>query len=198
MTADTGATPRKPDLVLAALTGLAVASVLATAFFWIAWAPTGPDDKQVAEWRQRSLAACRAHPDLLAHLGIATVPYDYLALQAPQFRFTIRADGRAELHVTDPVEQRGDFTMRIAPKDFARLATLAATLRFEQRGDRVPLQPDMQGVTELEAGKDARIAFVANATSVPGEFPDLTRCVSSLESDGAWVREESGDVIIVD
>jgi hypothetical protein len=204
MTAENGATPRKPDWVLAALAGLAVASVLAAAFFWVAWAPTGPDDKQVAEWRQRSLAACRAHPDLLAHLGIATVPYDHLTLETrgcggdcPRYQLQIQQDGLAELHVFDPADQRGDFSMRIAPAEFTRIALLAATLEFERRGS-VDAHPPRGGGSLMEASHAGRQDFLANATSVAGEYPALVQCMRSLQSDQGWVRDESEDAVIVD
>jgi hypothetical protein len=206
MTADTDATPppRKPDWVLATLAGLAVASVLATAFFWNAWAPDEPDEAKVAEWRQRSLAACRAHPDLLAHLAIAAVPYDELRLSTtqcvgdcPQYRLRIHQDGRAELAVSEPADQRGDFSMRIPPAEFTRLATLAATLEFERRGSLDPLPPP-EGGTVMEARRDKRRSFLANATSVPGEYPALVACMRSLQSDQRWIRDTSEDAIIVD
>jgi hypothetical protein len=204
MTADGGAPPRKPDWVLAALAGLAVASVLATAFFWIAWAPAGPDETQVAQWRQRSLAACRAQPELLAHMGIATVPYDQLTLtttscmgECPQYRFRILREGRAELKVTEPADRRGDFSMRIAPAEFTRIATLAAALDFERRGSLDP-RPPPQGGTVLEAVRGSSRAFLANATSVADEYPALVKCVRSLQSDQGWVRDDADDVIIVD
>jgi hypothetical protein len=194
---DPPAPRRKPDWVLAVLAGTAVASVLAAVLVWSTWAPPGPDAAQVAQWRQRSLAACRAHPDLLAHLRIAAVPYDRLALHTAQFRFTLHRDGRAELHVDEPEAARGDFTLRIAPADFARLASLAAALQFEQRGSRKPVLPD-GGETALEAGQGGQVAFVANETSVAGEFQALEQCLRSLSSDQPWVRDASADAIIVD
>lgn len=204
MTAHTGAPPpRKPDWGLAALAGLAVASVLAAAFFWVAWAPTGPDDTQVARWRQRSLAACRAHPDLLAHLGITTVPYDHLTLvttrcagNCPQYRLRIHQDGRAELHVVAPEDQRGEFSMRIAPSEFKRLALLAATLQFERRGSQLPSPPE--GGTLMEAGRGSRADFIVNATPVADEYPALVECMRSLQSDQSWVRDDADDAVIVD
>jgi len=203
MTAEDGAPPRKPDWVLAALAGVAIASVLAAAFFWVAWAPASPDEKQVAEWRQRSLAACRAQPDLLAHLGIATVPYDHLTLvttrcagDCPQYRLRLHQDGRAELKVSAPADQRGDFTMRIAPSEFTRLVLLAATLQLERRGSQVP--PPPAGGTLMEAGRGDRADFIANATPVASEYPALAQCMRSLQSDQAWVRDESEDAVIVD
>ena len=204
MTAENGATPpRKPDWGLAALVGAAVASVLAAAFFWVAWAPARPDEAQVAQWRQRSLAACRAQPDLLAHLGITTVPYDHLTLvttrcagACPQYRLRIHQDGRAELKVSEPADQRGDFTMRIAPSEFTRLALLAASLQLERRGSQVP--PPAEGGTLVEAGHDGRADFIANASPVADEYPALAACMRSLQSDQAWVRDETEDAVIVE
>jgi hypothetical protein len=203
MTAEGGAPPRRPDWVLAVLAGAAVASVLATAFFWVAWAPKGPDEAQVAQWRQRSLAVCRAQPELLKHLGITAVPYDHLTLvttrcagNCPQYRFRIHQDGRAELHVVAPEDQRGEFSMRIPPREFARLALLAATLQLERRGNQVAAPAE--GGTLVEAGRGDRADFIANATPVAGEYPALVECMHSLQSDQRWVRDESEDAIIVE
>jgi hypothetical protein len=200
MTQHTDATPprRKPDWVLAVLTGAAVASVIATVVVFQTYSPPGPDAAQVAAWRQRSLAACRADPDLLAHLGITAPAYDYLTLQTPQFRFTIHRDGRAGLHVDAPEAERGDFTLHMGPADFARLALLTTALQFEQRGSQRLPDPDEVDYSSLEAGRDGNHEFVADRTTVTGEFEALEACLRSLSSDQRWVRDTSADVIIVD
>lgn len=188
---------RKPDWVLAVLAGTAVASVIAAVLVWSTWEPPGPDGKQVGQWRHDSLAACRAQPDLVAHLGIEAVPYDRLSLRSAQFRFTIHRDGRAELHVDAPEAERGDYSLHIAPADFARLALLTATLQFELRGSQTLPDPD-EVFSTLEAGRDGSHEFVADKTSTTGEFAALETCLRSLSSDQRWVRDTSADVIIVD
>ena len=197
MTAGGDAPPprRKPDWVLALLAGGALASVLATVFFWNAWTPSGPDEAQVADWRQRSLGACRAHPDLLAHLGLQAAPYDRLMLVTAQYRFTIHRDGRAELHLFAP-EDRRDFTMRIAPADFARLANLVAVLDFERRGSSEGETLDDEGLMSASIGD--REAFQANSTSNGSEYVALVQCMRSLQSEDRWTPDTSQDAVIVD
>jgi hypothetical protein len=189
---------RKPDWVLAILAGTAVASVIGAVLVWSAWTPAGPDEAQVAAWRQQSLAACRADPDLVAHLGIDALPYHRLKLWSQPISITIQRDGLAELQVYAPEAERGNFTLRIPPADFARLAQLTATLQFERRAIQSIPDPGEVGSSLLEVYRDGILEFSVNSDSIPGEFAALESCLRSLSSDTRWVRDTSADAIIVD
>jgi hypothetical protein len=183
---------RWPEVVASAL---CVVGLVMAGLYFHSYEPEAstPAEKDAA--RARAVANCGYSMYDIAPQALQCAKFDTIALvqqpclpECPDYTLTLHADGKAQLVVAAPADERGTFEGRVGGDDFRRLANLLGALALDRRGHLVPSAPGT-GSTIVRAGCGGAWRVDANLGGEDDEVPGVARCLVEVKDDIDWNRK---------
>jgi len=145
-------------------------------------------DAELAAANARALVNCGYSMYDIAPQAMQCPVFDAIAVDVEDgYSMTLHADGKAELVVAAPQDERGKYEGHVDAVDFRRLSNLLATLALDRRGEVLPNEAGADR-TIVRAGCKGTWPVMASHGGKADEVPGFARCLADVKASIDWNR----------